>query len=148
MGRTTGDGYLLAGVSSNLGGNENAKASTALTTFVEPPSHRSDGPSSPRPNSSVASPVAHQNKSGVINSCRTSNAVAGISEKYSSVAWGTGRESELLLSGNAGMAIAVLSPGGIFKNKNKKNIARKLEVCHWIFCIEYDTVERLEKRSE
>ena len=38
----------------------NANASTALATFFEPPSHRSDGPPSPLPNSSIASPVAHQ----------------------------------------------------------------------------------------
>ena len=36
----------------------NANASTALTTFVEPPSHRSDKPPSPLPNRSVDSPVA------------------------------------------------------------------------------------------
>ena len=58
----------------------NANAITALATFVEPPSHRSDEPPSPLPNSSVASPVA-RHKSGVSNSCRTSNAVAGIGEK-------------------------------------------------------------------
>ena len=59
----------------------NANASTALATFVEPPSDRSDRPPFPLPNRSVASPVAHQNKSGVSNSCRTSNAAAGISKK-------------------------------------------------------------------
>ena len=46
----------------------NANASTALATFVGPLSHRSDGPPSPLPNSSVTSLVAHQ-KSGVSNSC-------------------------------------------------------------------------------
>ena len=35
---------------------ENAHASTALATLAEPPSHRSDGPPSPLPNSSVAFP--------------------------------------------------------------------------------------------
>ena len=99
----------------------NANTSTALATFVEPPSHRSDGPPSPLPNSSVTSSVAYQ-KSGVSSSCRTSNAGAGISEKSSSVAWGTGRESESILSGNAGIAAAELSPGGVFINKNKKNV--------------------------
>ena len=96
----------------------NANASTALATLVEPPSHRSDGPPSPLPNSSVASPVPHQNKSGVSNSCRTSNALAGIGEKNPSVAWGTGRESKSILGGNARMAAAVLYPGCVFINKN------------------------------
>ena len=100
----------------------NANASTALATFVEPPSHRFDRPPYPLPNSSVASPVPHQNKPGVSNFCRTSNEVAGIGEKKSSVAWGTGRESESILSGNAGRAAAVLSPGGVFINKNKKKV--------------------------
>ena len=99
----------------------NASASTALATFVEPPPHRSDGSPSPLPNSSVAFPFAHQ-KSCVRSSCRTSNAVAGIGEKRSSVAWGAGRESEPILSGNAGMAAAVLSPGGVFINKSKKKV--------------------------
>ena len=62
-----------------------ANASTTLATFVEPSSHRSDGPPSPLPNSSSTSPVAHQ-KSGVSNSCRTSNAGARIGGKRSSVA--------------------------------------------------------------
>ena len=95
------------------GGNTNA--STALAIFVEPPSHRSDGPPSPPPNSSVTSPVAQQ-KSDVRNSCRTSNAGVGIGENSSSVALGTGRESESILSNNVGMAAAVLSQGGVFIN--------------------------------
>ena len=95
-----------------------ANASTALATFA---SHRSDGPPSPLPYSSVTSPVAHQ-KSGVSSSCRTSNAGAGIGQKGSSVAWEKGGESESVLSGNAGIAAAVLSPGGIFLNKNKKKV--------------------------
>ena len=101
------------------GGNANAR--TALATFVEPPSHRSDGPPSPLPNCSVASPVTHH-KPGVRNLGRTSNAGAGIGEKSSSVAWGTSRESESILSDNAGIATAVLSPGGLFINKNKKKV--------------------------
>ena len=56
------------------------------------------------------------------NSCRTSNPVAGISENKSSVAWGTGKESKLTLSGNAGMAAAALSPARVFINKNKKKV--------------------------
>ena len=63
----------------------NANASTPLATFVEPPSHRSDGPPSSLPNSSVTSPVPHR-KPGVSNSCRTRNAGAGIGKKSSSVA--------------------------------------------------------------
>ena len=98
-----------------------ANASTALATFVEPSSHRSDGPPSPLPNSSVTPPVAHQ-KSDVSNSSRTSNAGAGIGEKRSSVASGTDRESDPILSDNAGMAAAVPSPGGVFINKNKKKV--------------------------
>ena len=100
----------------------NANASTALATFVESPSYRSDGSPSPLLNPSVASPVAHQNKSGLSNYCRTSNAAAGISEKNYRVAWGTGRESESMLSGNAGMAAAMLSPGGVFIGKNNKKV--------------------------
>ena len=57
----------------------NANASIALAFFLEP--------SSPLPNPSVVSPVAHQSKSGGSSSCKTSNAVAGISEKHSRVAW-------------------------------------------------------------
>ena len=96
-------------------------ASTALATFVEPPSHGCDGPSSPLPNRNVTSPVAHH-KSCVSNSCRTSNAGAGIGEKRSSVAWRTGRESESILGDNAGMAAAVLSPGGVSLNIYKKKV--------------------------
>ena len=59
----------------------NANASTALATFVEPPSHRSDGPLPLLPNPSVASPVAHQEESDVSSFCRTRNAVAGVIEK-------------------------------------------------------------------
>ena len=46
--------------------------------------------------------------------------VARISEQNSSVAWEPGRESESMLSGNAGMATAVLSPEGVFLDKKKK----------------------------
>ena len=80
------------------------------------------GPPSPLPNSSVASPVAHQT-SGVSNFCRTSNAVIGISEERPCVAWETGRESESMLSGNAGMAAALFSPGSVFINTNMENVA-------------------------
>ena len=53
-------------------------------------------------------------------SCRTSNAGAGTGGKRSSVAWGKGEESESVMSGNGGMVVAVLSPGGVFVNKHKK----------------------------
>ena len=54
------------------------------------------------------------------SSCRTSNAGAGIGGKSSSVTWGKSEESESVLSGNAGMAAAVLSPCGVFVKKKKK----------------------------
>ena len=91
-------------------------ANTALTTFANLPSQRNDGPPSPVPYSSVASSVAHQ-KSGLSRSCRTSNADARSGVKIPSVVQEQGGESE---SGSAGMAAAVLSPGGVFVNKNKK----------------------------
>ena len=46
--------------------------------------------------------------------------VAGISEKNPRIAWGTDRESELMLSANVGMAAAVLSPCGVFIENKKK----------------------------
>ena len=100
----------------------NVNASTALATFVEPPSHRSDGPPSPLLNPSVASPVAHQEESGMSISCRTRNTVAGVSENNSRVAWGTDRKSESMLNGNAGIAAVVISPSGVFKDKKKKKV--------------------------
>ena len=96
-----------------------ASASTALATFADPPSRRSDGPPSPVQYSNVTSPVVHE-KSRLSSSCRTSHAGAGIGGKRSSVAWGKGEESESVSSGNDGMAAAVISPGGLFVNKNKK----------------------------
>ena len=56
------------------------------------------------------------------NSCRTSNAGAGIGRKCSSVAWEKDGESESISSGNSGMFGAVLSPGGIFVNKIEKKV--------------------------
>ena len=93
-----------------------ANANTALTTFANPPSQCNDGPPSPVPYSSVTSPVAHQN-SGVSRSCKTSNAGARSGVKIPSVVQEQGGESE---NGSAGMAATVLSPGGVFVNKNKK----------------------------
>ena len=92
-----------------------ASASSALATFADPPS--------PVQYSSVTSPVAHET-SRMSSSCRTSNAGAGVGGKSSSVARGKGEESESVSSGNDGMAAAVLSPGGLFLNKNKKGISR------------------------
>ena len=96
-----------------------ASASNALATFEDPPSHCFDGPPSSVQCSSVSSPVAHE-QSRTSGSCRTSNAGAGIGGKRSSVAWGKGEESKFGLSGNDGMAAAVISRGGLFANKNKK----------------------------
>ena len=82
-----------------------ASASNALATFEDP--------ASPVQYSSVTSPVAHET-SRVSSSCRTSNAGAGMGGKRYIVAWKKGEESESVLSGNDGMAAAVLSPGGLF----------------------------------
>ena len=43
-------------------------------------------------------------------------------EKSSSAAWKKGEEAESVSSGNAGMAAAVLSPGGLFLNIKKSII--------------------------
>ena len=98
----------------------NANASTVLATFAEPPSRRLDRPASPLPNFSVASPVVHRENSGVNGSCRARNAATGTSEKKYHVPWGMGAESESMSRGNGGRASAVLSPGGVFKDKKKK----------------------------
>ena len=92
-----------------------ANANTALRTVAIPPSQRNDGPPSSIPYRSVAPPAAHQT-SGVSRSCRTSNAGARSGVKIPSVVQKQGRESE---SRSAGMAAAVLSPGGVFVNKKK-----------------------------
>ena len=89
-----------------------ASASNALATFADPPS--------PLQYRSVASPVAHETSSAS-NSCWTSNAGAGMGGKSSIVAaWKKGEESASVSSGNDGIAAAVLSPGGLILNKNKK----------------------------
>ena len=69
------------------------------------------------------------------SSCRTSIAGAGIGGKSSSVAWGKGEESESVLSGNDGMAAAVLTPGGLFVNKNRKK--RVLDIYHFHVSLAY-----------
>ena len=43
-----------------------------------------------------------------------------------------GGESESIFSGNAGMAAAVLSPGGVFINKSKKNV---VDINHFHVCL-------------
>ncbi|CAN0336804.1 unnamed protein product, partial [Ascophyllum nodosum] len=93
------------------GGHTSANA--ALATFADSPS--------PVQCSCVTSPVAHET-SHMSSSCRTSNAGAGIGKKRSSVAWGKGEESEYVSSENDGMAAAVLSPGGLFLNRNNKKV--------------------------
>ena len=109
---------------------ETANASTALATFAERPSHRSDAPPFPLPNSSVLSPVAHQNKSGVDSSCRTRNAVARTNDQNSRVPWGTGRKHESMSSGSSGVAATTLSPGGIFMVKKKKKTVVDINHLH------------------
>ena len=106
---------------------EHANANTALTLFANSPSQRNDGNPSPVPHSSVTSPVAHQNE-GVSRSCRTSNAGARSGVKIPSVAQEQGGESESILSGSAGMAAAVLPPGDVFVNKNRKKV---LDINHF-----------------
>ena len=69
----------------------------------------------------MTSPVAHETSS-VSSSCRTSNAGDGMGEKSYIAAWKKGEESESVSSGYDGMAAAVLSPVGLFLNKNKKSI--------------------------
>ena len=89
-----------------------ASASNALATFAEPPS--------PVQYRSLTSPVAHETSSAS-SSRRTSNAGAGMGGKSSIVAaWKKGEESASVSSGNDGIAAAVLSPGGLLPNKNKK----------------------------
>ena len=91
-------------------------------SFCKAPFPPSDEPPSSLPNSSVAFSVAHQTKSGVSISCGTKDAVVGISEKSSRVAWETGRESKSISRGNAGMAAAVLSNGGVLIDRKNKNV--------------------------
>ena len=89
-----------------------SSASNALATFANPPS--------PVQYRHVTSPVPHETSSAS-SSCRTSNADAGMGGKsYIVAAWKKGEESASASSGNDGMAAAVLSLGGLFLNKNKK----------------------------
>ena len=120
------------------GGHANANA--ALTYFVIPPSQRNNGPPSPVPYHSVASPVAHQ-KSGVSRYCRTSNAGARSGVKIPSAVREQGGESE---SGSAGMAAAVLSPGGVFVNKQKK----VLDINHFPFSLAHTHLSVLKATAQ
>ena len=74
------DGSSLRATRVLPGGHANA--STALATFADPPSHRSDGPPSPVQYRSASSPVAHESR--MSSSCRTSNAGARNDGKSSS----------------------------------------------------------------
>ena len=89
-----------------------ATASNALATFTDPPS--------PVQYRSVTSPFA-QETSSTSSSCRRGNAGAGMGVKSSiDAAWKKREESVSVSSGSDGMAATVLSPGGLFINKNKK----------------------------
>ena len=91
-----------------------ASASNALATFTDPPS--------PVQYRSVTSPVA-QETSSTSSSCRRGNAGTGMGVKSSiDAAWKKREESASVSSGSDGMAAAVLSPGGLFINKNKKRV--------------------------
>ena len=54
--------------------------------------------------------------------CKASNAGARSGENVPSVAQEQGGESESILRGSAGMAAAVLLPGGVFVNKQNKGV--------------------------
>ena len=86
-----------------------AGASNALATFTDPPS--------PVQYRSVTSPVAET--SSTSSSCRRGNAGAGMGGRSSiDAAWKKIKESASVSSGSDGMAAAVLSPGGLFVDKN------------------------------
>ena len=90
-----------------------ASANNALATFTDPPP--------PVQYRSVTSPVAQETLS--TSSCRRGNAGAGMGVKSSVVtARKKGEESASVLSHNDGMAAAVLTPGGLSINKNKKRV--------------------------
>ena len=90
-----------------------ASANNALATFTDPPP--------PVQYRSVTSPVAQETLS--TSSCRRGNAGAGMGVKSSVVtARKKGEESASVLSNSDGMAAAVLTPGGLSINKNKKRV--------------------------
>ena len=92
-----------------------ASANNALATFTDPPP--------PVQYRSVTSPVAQETLS--TSSCRRGNAGAGMGVKSSVVtARKKGEESASVLSNSDGMAAAVLTPGGLSINKNKKKSSR------------------------
>ena len=91
-----------------------ASANNALATFTDPPP--------PVQYRSVTSPVAQETSS--TSSCRRGNAGAGMGVKSSvATARKKGEESASVLSNSDGMAAAVLTPGGLSINKNKKRVA-------------------------
>ena len=103
-----------------------ASASNALVTFTDPPS--------PVQYRSVTSPVA-QETSSTSSSCRRGNAGTRMGVKSSiDAAWKKREESASVSRGSDGMAAAVLSPGGLFINKNKKRVIdinhRHLSLAH------------------
>ena len=90
-----------------------ASANNALATFTDPPP--------PVQYRSVTSPVAQETLS--TSSCRRGNAGAGMGVKsYVVTARKKGEESASALSNSDGMAAAVLTPGGLSINKNKKRV--------------------------
>ena len=97
-----------------------ASASNALATFTDPPP--------PVQYRSVTSPVAQETLSASSSRSR-GNAGAGMGVKsYVVTAREKGEESASVLSNSDGMAAAVLSPGGLFINKNK---IRVIDINHY-----------------
>ena len=91
-----------------------ASASNALATLTDPPP--------PVQYRIVTSPVAQETSSSG-SSCKRGNADVRVGVKSSiDAAWKKREESASVLSGSDGMAAAVLSPGGLFTNKNKKRV--------------------------
>ena len=97
-----------------------ASASNALATFTDTPP--------PVQYRSVTSPVAQETLSAS-SSCSRGNAGAGMGVKSSVVtAREKGEESASVSSNSDGMAAAVLSPGGLFINKNE---IRVIDINHY-----------------
>ena len=86
-----------------------ASASNALARLTDPPS--------PVQYRSVTSPVAQETSSSG-SAYGRGNADVGVGVKSSK----KGEKSASVSSGSDGMAAAVLSPGGLFINKNKKRV--------------------------
>ena len=87
-----------------------ASASNALATFTDPPF--------PVQYRSVTSPIAQETSSSG-SSCRRGNADVEVGVKSSiDAAWKKREKSASVSSGSDGMAAAVLSPGGLFINRD------------------------------